>query len=57
MKAILNSTENAILQMARKNGVIRAREIREAGLHPEYLRRLCESGQLIRTGRGLYVLD
>ena len=42
--------------MARKTGVVRAREIREAGLHPEYLRKLCKSGHLIRTGRGLYSL-
>ena len=56
MKAASNTTESTILQMARKTGVVRAREIREAGLHPEYLRKLCKSGQLIRTGRGLYVL-
>ena len=56
MKKISNSTENAILKMARTTGVVRAREIREAGLHPEYLRRLCKSGHLIRTGRGLYSL-
>lgn len=56
MSANSNTSENAILEMALKNGVIRAREIREAGLHPEYLRRLCKSGQLIRTGRGLYSL-
>jgi predicted transcriptional regulator of viral defense system len=56
MKGISNSTENAILEMARKTGVVRAREIREAGLHPEYLRKLCKSGYLIRTGRGLYSL-
>jgi predicted transcriptional regulator of viral defense system len=56
MSEISNCTENAILQMARKSGVVRAREIREAGLHQEYLRRLCKSGQLIRTGRGLYSL-
>ncbi len=42
--------------MARKTGVVRARETRKAGLHPEYLRKLCKSGQLIRTGRGLDVL-
>ena len=56
MKAASNTTESTILQMARKTGVVRAREIREAGLHPEYLRKLCKSGQLIHTGRGLYVL-
>ena len=56
MKTTSNTAENTILRMARKTGVVRAREIREAGLHSEYLRRLCKSGQLIRTGRGLYVL-
>lgn len=48
--------KNDIMEMVRKTGVVRAREVREAGLHPEYLRKLCKSGQLIRTGRGLYVL-
>jgi predicted transcriptional regulator of viral defense system len=56
MNEISNRTENAILKMARKTGVVRAREIRGAGLHPEYLRKLCKSGHLIRTGRGLYSL-
>ena len=56
MKTASNNSENAILKMVRKTGVVRAREIRKAGLHPEYLRKLCKSGQLIRTGRGLYVL-
>lgn len=56
MVTVLNSAENAIIKMARKAGVIRAHEIRTAGIHPEYLRRLCKSGHLIRTGRGLYVL-
>ena len=56
MKPASYNAENTILKMARKTGVVRAREIRTAGLHPEYLRRLCESGHLVRTGRGLYVL-
>ena len=56
MKTASNNPENAIMKMARKTGVVRAREIRKAGLHPEYLRKLVKSGQLIRTGRGLYVL-
>jgi len=56
MKKVSNNIENAIMKMARKTGVVRAREIRKAGLHPEYLRKLCTSGHLIRTGRGLYVL-
>lgn len=56
MKTASNNSENAIIKMARKTGVVRAREIRKAGIHPEYLRRLCKSGHLTRTGRGLYVL-
>ena len=56
MKIASNNSENAILKMAHETGVVRAREIRKAGLHPEYLRKLCKSGKLIRTGRGLYVL-
>ena len=56
MVSTSGNAENIIIEMARKTGVIRAREIRKAGLHTEYLRRLCKSGRLIRTGRGLYVL-
>ena len=56
LKTTSNTAENTILRMARKTGVVRAREIRKAGRHPEYLRKLCKSGQLIGTGRGLYVL-
>lgn len=56
MKTASNKPENTIIKMARKTGVVRAREIRKAGIHPEYLRKLCKSGLLIRTGRGLYVL-
>jgi predicted transcriptional regulator of viral defense system len=51
-----NTAENTILRLARKMGGVRARKIRKAGLHPEYLRKLCKNGQLIRKGRGLYVL-
>jgi len=56
MSSTSKHAEDAITKMARKTGVVRARDIIKAGLHPEYLRRLCKSGRLIRTGRGLYVL-
>jgi predicted transcriptional regulator of viral defense system len=32
------------------------KDLKERGLHPEYLRRLCKRGVMMRTGRGLYVL-
>lgn len=45
-----------LLQLARKAGVLRARDAKEAGIHSEYLRRLCRQGRLERIGRGLYRL-
>jgi predicted transcriptional regulator of viral defense system len=56
MNMVRKSSEDTILEMARKSGMIRAFEIRRAGLHPEYLRNLCRDGRLIRSGRGLYAL-
>ena len=35
--------------------MIRVRDIIEHGIHPEYLRRLCEKGLLIKMGRGIYI--
>ena len=40
--------------MARKQGMLRVRDLTAAGIHPEYLRRLCAAGDLTRLGRGLY---
>ncbi len=45
-----------ILDLARRESVFSARDIRELGIHPEYLRRLCARGDLVRIGRGLYSL-
>ena len=47
--------EKNILSLARKLGVVRLREAIEHGVHPEQMRRLIGTGQLVRTGRGLYV--
>lgn len=43
-------------QLARRNGVLRARDLAEEGLHPETVRRLCQTGAIERVGRGLYTL-
>jgi predicted transcriptional regulator of viral defense system len=43
-----------ILALARKSGLVRARELREAGLHSAALSKLVAKGQLIRLERGLY---
>jgi predicted transcriptional regulator of viral defense system len=45
-----------ILQLARERGLIRPRDVEEAGIPREYLLRLYRTGMLIRIGRGLYTL-
>ncbi len=44
-----------VMTIARERGVLRVRDLTEQGIHPEYLRRLCAKGMLVRSGRGLYV--
>jgi predicted transcriptional regulator of viral defense system len=44
-----------VLELARRTGMLRVRDLAPHGLHPENLRRLCARGLLVRTGRGLYV--
>ena len=43
-----------ILEISRKKGVIRSRDLDEFGIPRIYITRLCQSGQLIRLSRGLY---
>lgn len=42
------------LQLARSRGIARARDFKAAGIPLVYLKRLTDSGELIRLGRGLY---
>lgn len=44
-----------ILQMARQRGVLRPKDLAPFGIQAEYLRRLCERGELKKLGRGSYV--
>lgn len=55
MTAKNDSKEQQVLTMAYEEGVLRARDARKKGFHPEHLRRLCEKGLVVRTARGLYV--
>ncbi|GAG36655.1 unnamed protein product, partial [marine sediment metagenome] len=50
-----STVSEQVLNLARRAGVLRVRELTARGIHPEYLRRLCARGLLVRTGRGLYV--
>jgi predicted transcriptional regulator of viral defense system len=55
MKKKLSKSEK-VLKMAQERGILRIRDLTEKKIHPEYLRRLCAQGLLVRTGRGLYTL-
>jgi predicted transcriptional regulator of viral defense system len=44
-----------VLALAKRKGILRVKDLQKAGIHPEYLRRLCEKGTLIKIGRGLYL--
>ena len=43
-----------VLEVAKRKGVVRARDLKEKGLPPRYLSRLADRGKLKREGRGLY---
>jgi len=45
-----------VLALARRAGVVSAREVRELGIHHEYLRRLCAEGLLVREAHAVYSL-
>ena len=44
-----------VLKLTRKLGVLRPRDLRSVGVPRVYLKQLVESGELLKTGRGLYV--
>ncbi len=44
-----------VLALAKRKGILRVKDLHEAKIHPEYLRRLCTKGTLVRIGRGLYM--
>lgn len=45
------------MALARAKGILRPRDLAAQGIPREILRRLCESGELTRTGRGLYIVE
>ena len=52
----MSDAKAQIMEIARHKGVVRPRDLRRLGLHQEFLSQLVESGQIVRTGRGLYML-
>ncbi len=51
-----SSVAEQILQLVREHGILRPRDLDPLGVPRQYLCRMLERGQLIRTGRGLYIL-
>src|ERR1700733_4311725 len=49
-----NHQEN-VLKLARKLGVLRPRDLKSSGVPRTYLKQLVERGDLLKTGRGLYI--
>lgn len=50
------SKTEQILELLGSKGIVRARELREQGIHQEYLRQLENQGKILRAGRGIYTL-
>jgi len=46
-----------ILEIARQGELVRPRDLKAYGIPSVYLSRMCQSGELQRVGRGLYVLS
>jgi predicted transcriptional regulator of viral defense system len=51
----MSDNEREIYALVRKHGIVRTRDLKAWGKHPEYLRRLTAKGLLLRLGRGTYV--
>jgi predicted transcriptional regulator of viral defense system len=50
------SKNEKVLQITHKAGIIRPRDVARHGIPRVYLRRLCQRGLLVQSGRGLYTL-
>lgn len=49
------SKTEIILELLKQKGIVRAKEIRELGIHPQYIKQLEQQGQIIRVGHGVYI--
>jgi predicted transcriptional regulator of viral defense system len=50
------SKEQSVIDLAKKLGTIRIKDLLEHGIHPEYVRRLVQKEFFVRSARGLYSL-
>lgn len=54
-RGVPKTNADKLLDLARKSGVLRARDLDAYKIPREYLTRLVQQGQLVRQARGLYV--
>ena len=52
----MDTQRQQIIHLAKEKNILKTRDILDAGLHHETLRRMCQEGILEKTGRGLYRL-
>jgi len=50
------SKTQQVLELVRNLGMLRPRDLEPYGIHREYLRRLEQQGEIVRSGRGLYTI-
>ena len=53
---VAKTHQSEVLKLARKLGVLRPRDLQSVGVPRVYLKQLVERGELLKTGRGLYVV-
>ncbi len=53
---VADNHHKAVLKHTRKLGVLRPRDLKSIGVPRVYLKQLVERGDLLKTGRGLYVV-
>jgi predicted transcriptional regulator of viral defense system len=53
---LIKTTPDPILTLVGGIGIARNSDLKARGVHPQQLRRLLDTGALVRVGRGLYAL-
>ena len=53
---VAKNHQNEVLKLTRKLGVLRPRDLKSVGVPRVYLKQLVDRGELLKTGRGLYVV-
>ena len=52
----MSDRQDKVIRYVKKHGIVRPRDLRDLGILPEDMRRLCQKGLLVRVSRGLYEL-